>query len=258
MKLYWHYVMLHLKSLWQYKTSTLLLLLGQFLVAFNLFLGMWFLFQRFHQVADFILEEVVLCFSIVLLQFSLAEMFGRGFDSFPILINKGELDRMMVRPKSLMLQVLGAKFEISRIGRILQALITFLAVYQTIPWDWGFLEYLTLFFMLVGGSAVFMGMFILYASFCFFTIEGLEFFNIFTDGAREFGSYPLAIYGRRILQFTTVVIPYALTQYYPLLLLTHKTDQKWFALLPLVAMLFLVPCIAFWCFGVHHYRSSGS
>ena len=37
----------------------------------------------------------------------------------------------------------------------------------------------------VSGVAVFSSLFVLYAGFSFFTIEGLEFMNIFTDGPRE-------------------------------------------------------------------------
>ena len=51
------------------------------------------------------------------------------------------------------------------------------------------------------------------AGISFFTIEGLEFMNIFTDGSREFGKYPLSVYGKGVLKFMTYVIPFALVQY---------------------------------------------
>ena len=33
--------------------------------------------------------------------------------------------------------------------------------------------------------------------------------NVLTDGAREYGKYPIGIYGKRMLQFCTVIVPYA-------------------------------------------------
>lgn len=258
MKLYLHYIKIHVLGLIQYKASFLMLTIGQFLVTFNLFLGVYFLFQRFYTIEGFRYEEVLLCFAIVLMQFSLAEIIGRGFDSFPTIINKGEFDRMLVRPQPLMLQVLGAKFELSRLGRVAQAIVMFVYAISYFSSSWSWMQFLTLISMLIGGTLLFMGLFILYASFCFFTLQGLEIMNIFTDGAREFGTYPLAVYGKRVLQFLTYILPYSLIQYYPFLYLTGRSNQPALALLPLVAVLFLIPCILCWRFGVSRYTSSGS
>ena len=111
--------------------------------------------------------------------------------------------------------------------------------------------------MLLGGAVVFSGFFVIYASICFFTLEGLEFMNIFTDGAREYGKYPVSIYGKRMLQICTFVVPYALIQYYPLLYLLDR-GKPVYALLPLAACLFMIPCLVLWKVGVKHYVSSGS
>ena len=112
--------------------------------------------------------------------------------------------------------------------------------------------------MLISGTAVFCGLFLIYAALCFFTLEGLEFINIFTDGAREFGKYPVGIYGKRMLQFCTFVIPYALIQYYPLLYILDRRQGVRWIFFPLLAMLFLIPCYLLWKLGVKKYQSSGS
>ena len=112
--------------------------------------------------------------------------------------------------------------------------------------------------MLAGGVCVFCGLFLLYAAICFFTIEGLEFMNIFTDGGREFGSYPMSVYGDGILRFFTFVVPIACFQYWPLLYLLGKTDSPVCMLSPLAGVLFLIPCWVLWRVGVRHYQSTGS
>lgn len=123
---------------------------------------------------------------------------------------------------------------------------------------WTFSKILTVIFMLIGGMAVFSGLFLIYAAFCFFTLEGLEFMNVLTDGAREFGKYPLGVYGEKLLLFTIFVIPYAWIQYYPLLYLLDKRQSVFYMVLPLGALWFLIPAFLFWKFGVRHYQSSGS
>ena len=123
--LYMHYVSINIRSAMEYKTSLLLTIVGQMLISFSTFFGIHFMFMRFKHVKGYTYEEVLVCFAIVLLQFSLAEMFARGFDMFAGIVRRGEFDRVLLRPRSLILQVLGTKFEITRIGRMLQAVMIF-------------------------------------------------------------------------------------------------------------------------------------
>lgn len=257
MKLYGKFFVMHLKSIMEYKASFFLSCIGQFLVSFNVFLGMYFMFQRFQSVEGFTYNEVLLCFGITLMEFSLAESVARGFDTFDGMIRQGEFDRILVRPRNEILQILGSRIEFSRIGRILQAIVMFAYGFAVSGVHWTFLKLLTVCFMLIGGTIVFSGIFLLYASICFFTLEGLEFMNIFTDGAKEYGKYPVCIYGKRVLQLCTFVIPYALIQYYPLLYLLDR-GKACYILFPLAAGLFILPCLFLWKFGVRRYVSSGS
>lgn len=257
MKLYGKYFMIHLKSILEYKTSFILTCIGQFLVSFNVFLGVYFMFQRFHEIDGFTYNEVLLCFAITLMEFALAEAFARGFDMFAQMIKKGEFDRIMVRPRNEIFQVLGSHIEFSRIGRILQAIVMFVWGFSISEVHWTLPKLLTIILMLIGGTVVFSGIFLIYAAICFFTVEGLEFMNIFTDGAREYGKYPVCIYGRRVLLLCTFVVPYSLIQYYPLLYLLDR-GKSYYALLPIAACLFLLPCLLLWKLGVRHYTSCGS
>lgn len=258
LRLYGHYVKIHVQSTMQYKTSFLLTTIGQFLVSFNVFLGVYFMFQRFSEVEGFTFSEVLLCFGIFLLEFSLAECVARGFDMFPSMVRHGEFDRVLVRPRSEILQVLGSKFELTRIARMLQAVVMFVYGITTSDVHWNFSKMITTLFMIIGGIALFSGIFLIYAGLAFFTLEGLEFMNVFIDGAREYGKYPVGVYGKRLLQFTTFIVPYALVQYYPLLYILGRRQSIGYVFLPLVAILFLIPSWCIWRFGVRHYQSSGS
>lgn len=258
MKLYMRYFSIHLRSCMQYKTSFLLTTLGNFLVSFSMFLGIYYMFQRFHTVKDFSYNEVLLSFAILLLADSIAECYARGFDSFATMIGNGEFDRIMLRPRNEMFQVLASKIEFTRIGRMLQAIV--MMIYAVLANDiiWSIDKILTVIFMVLGGIMMFTGLYIIYAALCFFTLEGLEFLNIFTDGGREFGKYPVSIYGKVVLKIYTFVVPMALFQYYPLLYLLDRTDRTWYKFLPFLACLFIIPCYGLWKFGVKHYKSTGS
>lgn len=258
MRLYLKYFAIHLKSQLQYRTSFILTMLGQFLISFSAFLTIYFMFSRFHTVEGFSYSEVLLCFGIVLISFSTAECFARGFDTFASMIGNGEFDRIMVRPRNEIFQVLASKIEFSRAGRLAQVLIIFIYAISTSGISWSLDKILTLLLMIISGVVIFSGLFIIYAGLCFFTTEGLEFINIFTDGGREFGMYPLSIYGKEVLRFYTYVIPLALFQYYPFLYLTGRVHSVMHMLAPLLGILFIVPCLAFWRIGIRHYKSTGS
>ena len=258
MRLYMKYFAIHLKSQMQYKVSFFLTALGQFLVSFTAFLGVYFMFSRFNIVEDYAFEQALLCFAVVLMAFSTAEMFGRGFDLFPRMISNGEFDRALVRPRNVIFQVLASKMDFTRLGRLFQAILVFCYAIPNsgVLWTWD--KTLTLCLMVVCGSLIFFGLFLIYAAFSFFTIEGLEFMNIFTDGGREFGRYPFSVYGKNILLFLTFVIPLALFQYYPLLYLLDREQSAFFMFIPLIGLLFLVPSYAFFRVGLWRYKSTGS
>ena len=258
LKLYFHYISIHIKGMMQYKSSFILTAIGQFLVSFNVFLGVFFMFRRFNNIEGFTYSEVLLCFSVMLMEFSLAECIARGFDTFPSMVRKGEFDRVMTRPRNEILQVLGSSFELTRFGRMLQAVVMFIYGVVNCGVHWNTLRVLTVVFMLIGGTALFCGIFLIYAALCFYTLDGLEFMNILTDGAREYGKYPIGVYGKRMLQFCTFIVPYALVQFYPLLYLIGKSSNITYVFIPLAALLFLIPCFILWKIGVRHYKSSGS
>ncbi|MCL2404976.1 MAG: ABC-2 family transporter protein [Defluviitaleaceae bacterium] len=258
MKLYAKFFMMHIKSQMQYKTSFAFTFVGQFFVAFTVFLGVYFLFLRFDAVDDFTYQEVLICFAVILLAFSLAEMIGRGFDRFPMLLGNGMFDRALVRPRNIVFQVLAGTIEFTRLGRALQAIVVFAYIIPTsgIVWTWD--KILTLCLMVVCGSLLFFGLFLIYAAFSFFTVEGLEFMNIFTDGGREHGRLPFSVYGDNVLRFLTFVIPLALVQYYPLLYLLGREESMFYAFTPVISLLFLLPCYALFRLGLSRYKSTGS
>ena len=164
MRLYIKYISIHLKSQMQYKASFFLMIVGQLLLYFTVLLGLYFMMDRFKTVGGFTLEQVLLCFAVVLMAFSLAECFARGFDLFPEMISNGEFDRVLVRPRGIIFQVLATK---TWLGRLIQAAIVFT---YAIPakgnrtWD----KILTLVLMVVCGHILW---FILIYGFYFFKLR---------------------------------------------------------------------------------------
>ncbi|MEY8312005.1 ABC-2 family transporter protein [Oscillospiraceae bacterium 42-9] len=258
LKLYGKYFSIHLKSVMQYKGSFFATVIGSFLTSFTVFLGIFFLFQRFHRVEDFTYEQVLLCYGIMLMGFAAAQMFASGFKVFDSMIANGEFDRILCRPRNEIFQVLAYRVDFVRIGMLLQGVVMLAYGLLSCQVDWNFPRVVTVVFMVIGGCVLFSALFLLDGSIAFFTLQGLEFMNVFTYGAIEHGKYPLGIYGREMLTFCTFVVPYALVQYYPLTYVLGRSDNPFFIFLPLVACLFVIPCWIVWRIGVRRYKSTGS
>lgn len=257
-KLYIRYASVCTQGIMQYKMSFLLMILGRFLVAFGELAAIRFLFYDITQIKGYSYGDILLCFSVIQMSFTFAELFGNGFKVFSRMVRRGEFDRMMLRPRSLILQVIGSRFEVGRTGPLLTALITLVLGIRQSQVKWSLLTVWTMAAMITGGTLLFVGLFMLEASFCFFSVEDTSLINILTYGAKEHGKYPVDIYGKGILRFCTYVIPYTLIQYYPLQFLLGKTRNWHLAFYPIGIIIFLLICYLLWRFGVKHYKSCGS
>ncbi|REE68683.1 ABC-2 type transport system permease protein [Paenibacillus taihuensis] len=260
MKLYFKYMLMLLRSEMQYRGSFLLMTFCQCLTPFVTFAGVYFMFERFGELKGWSFYEVALCFAVTQVAFSFTECFARGFDVFSSLVVSGNFDRLLVRPRSTVVQVLGSRFEFARIGRLLLSAGVLVWAASQIEASWTPLKVVALVLMVVSGVVIFTGIFILAAAISFWTVQGLEVANIFTDGGREMIQYPLNIYHKWVKRFFTFIIPFACVNYLPLLYILGRdgADHPLYALLPLIGIVFIAPCLLVWRIGVRHYRSTGS
>ena len=260
MRLYLKYLSILTKSQLQYRLSTVFVMISHLFVPLSIFATIYFLFERFGSLSGYTLYQVSLCYAVAHFGFSSSELFSRGFDTFSQHIRTGTFDRLMLRPKGLFFQTLTTSFEISRIGRLLQAVGVFIFVMVNISIEWTALKVFTLCMMLVSSFVIFSGIFVLGASVCFFTVQGLEFINIFTDGGREMSQYPLSIFKKGFKNFFTFVIPFGAFNYLPLNFLLDKTANASiaYALMPLLCLPFFAVCVVVWHSASRKYTSTGS
>lgn len=259
--LYLKYLKMNIRSFLQYRLNTIFATTAQFASSAFTFLAIYLLFQRFGELGGWSLGEVSLCFGVTMLCFALSEAFARGFDQFSGAVKKGDFDRVLLRPRSTVLQIMGSNFEITRLGRLAQGFFTLALAVRWMQIDWGGAQIFTLAAMVVGGTCIFIGIFILGATVCFFTVEGLEFINIFTDGGRELASYPLTIFNKWMRRFFTFILPFGCINYLPLMYLTGRAAEgraALYMLTPLLGIAFLGPCVLVWRGGVKRYLSTGS
>jgi ABC-2 type transport system permease protein len=203
-------------------------------------------------------------YGIIGIAFALAEAVPRGFDLFGRIIRAGDFDRILLRPRSAALQIMGMELQLMRIGRLSQAVAVLIWASAAIDITWTAPKLGLLIFAILGGASLFSGLFILQATLCFWTVESIEIVNCTTYGGVEAAQFPLTIYRPWFRHIFVWVIPLATINYLPAHAILGRAETvlgaplwaQWLA--PLVGVAFLLVCLQAFHLGVKRYTSTGS
>ena len=264
LRLYLRYLGLSIRGQLQYRATFLIKTSGHAIVTAIEFLGLWALFARFGSIGGWSLAEVGLLYGIVDVAFALAEGLGRGFDMFARLLKAGDFDRLLLRPRSTVLQLLGQELHLMRLGRLVQGLAVLCWAGSSGAIAWGPFEVLVLALAVAGTTCVFLGLVVLQATSAFWTIETLEVWNAFSFGGNYAAQHPLSIFRPWFRLWFLAVVPLGCTAYAPALAILARPDPLDLPpvlgpLGPLAGAAFLALALAAWGrLGLRHYASTGS
>jgi len=257
-KIYFENLKLNLKKDLEYKSSFIMNFISQIFVYFTYYFIIIALFQRFSNIKGFSLYEVLLCFSIIQLGYSFNETFFRGVDVFETLIINGTLDRLLLRPLNILFQVMSYEINFSKLSRLIQSIIVMIISLLNLNIIWNIYKIILLILMIIGSIVVFFSLFLLMASYCFITVQGLEVKNLVTDGGKHVAQYPIGIFNKSFIFIFTFIIPYAFVNYYPLLYFLDKTKNIFYYFSPLLIFAYLIPSLLAFKLGLKKYNSVGS
>jgi len=179
----------------------------------------------------------------------------------------GTFDRVLVRPRGALFQVISEDVALRRVGRIAQGALVFAIALQLLAIDWTVDKVVVVAVALASGTviyfAIFFAIFVLGATFCFWTVQAKEATHVFTYGGDGLASFPLDIYRGSVRRFFTFVVPLAFVNYEPALYLLGRPDALGLPdvtrlLLPLAALAMAALARFGWRQGVRHYQSTGS
>lgn len=261
--LYGRYVGVSIRSQLQYRTQLGMMMLGTVAITGSEFLAIWGLFRRFGQIRGWQLPEIALFYGLISITWAVSDALSRGLDVFADFVRSGDFDRLLVRPRSTMLQLLGHELTLRKLGRLVQgaAVLGYAVWAGDIAWTPGRLALLPA--TIACGVCAMLGILVLQATSAFWTVETLEVWNAFTSGGVTMAQYPLAIYRSWFRALFTYVFPIGCVTYFPGVAILGRADPLgappivgW--LTPLAGPVFLAACLQVWRIGVRHYRSTGS
>lgn len=217
------------------------------------------LFSRFGSVGEWTVERVMLVYGLALASFGLAELFARGYDYFPRYIRTGAFDRILLRPRSTFVQVLGMEFHLHRVSKVVAglAVMTWSLARQHVVLT--LIKLLQLLLALMGGCLVYAGVFVLSSAIAFWTINALNWTWIMTNGSYQVAKCPPPLLPRWLRNIFVFLMPMLVFAYYPAAVVAGwgvPSALGWLAL-P-TGMAFFLLSLAVWRFGTLAYTSTGS
>jgi ABC-2 type transport system permease protein len=219
-----------------------------------------FMFSRFGAIGPWTLERIMLIYAIAVTSFGIAESLCRGFDYFPWkMIRSGDFDRLLLRPRTLFVQVAGSYFHIHRLSRVLAglAVIIWSLLRQGIVLNSA--KVLILLLALAGGALMYCGVFVFSSGIAIFTVKALDWIYIFTNASYQVARCPVDYMPRLLYRVFSFFLPMLLISYYPASAACGWGESAWKGLLALPAgCLFLLFSLLVWRIGVRHYKSTGS
>jgi ABC-2 type transport system permease protein len=265
LSLYARLVAVDMRAQLQYRASFLLDLVGTGLNTALWFAAISFLFARFEGLAGWTLGEVAFLYGLVEGAFGTMDLLFGGFDPavFGQQVRRGTFDQLLLRPVNVGVQVLGSRFLLRRLGRIVQGLAILAVALAVLPVTWTPAKLIYLPVVFASLVCFFGGLFIAGAAVTFWTVESIEAINVLTYGGSEMISYPMHIYPDALRRFFTYVVPAIFLNYSPALFFLDKPDPLHLPpvapfLAPVVGLATLVVALLFWRVGVRHYQSTGS
>lgn len=217
------------------------------------------MFDRFGALGDWTASRILLVYGLALLSFGLAELFARGFEYFPMLVRTGEFDRLLLRPRPLLMQTAAMRFHLNRLNRVAAGLLLALVCLRAEGAAPTAANIVMLILAVAGGALAYAGVMLIAAAVSFFTIGQSELINLFTNGSYQVAKAPPQMLPAWLRRAFTFLMPMFLFTHYPAAAVCGWGGGRlmgWLAL-PVCAV-FFGAAVIFWRFGVRHYKSTGS
>lgn len=262
-KLYGSYVKMFLKARMEYRFSFFSGIIANFYCYFVTYATFWVLTQRFGSIDGWRFEDMTILYGLNLLTYSLAGvLFWYTVFHLEKEITSGNLDSYLIRPMGLIKQMICRRFGDTFIGQIIVTLIFMIAAVSKINYELTLVSYIYLIFAIFGGVLIQSGAMVILGSLSFWTLRSNSLADIVYYEMRTFVHYPLSIFPSFIKVILTYVLPWAIINYYPSLIILHKvqtTQELMLGLLsPIIGIGFFALSLLVFNRGLRRYSGSGS
>lgn len=263
--LYIHFIRVYIKCKAEYRLSFICELAANFIMLWVYYLGIWILFRSFDNIAGWNYGEILFLFNINWFCYSISGFFlWSPMLSMGKYIQSGEYDMFLIRPMRTLTYLVFRQFQYTFSARCIMSFGFLIWSMKIINLDWNLIKGFYFFISILLGILIYSGIFVIIGALSFWIIKNEEIGNVIVNndnGLRTFSDYPLAIYNKGIRFILTVIIPFALVNYYPASYLLYKNNILFS--LPQVyevgfAFGIVMVALFIWHLGGKKYNSTGT
>lgn len=251
-----------LRAQLSYRGSFALDLLGNIGIGLIEFAEIYVLFHNVDALGGLDFHGALLVFSLANLGFSFADLVVGHVDNLTTYLRAGTLDTLLLRPLSVLGQLVASDVSLRRLGRTAMALVLLAVALPVAVHDWSVAKALLVLITPFVGAAIFAALFVCAAAMLFWLGDAREFANAFTYGGSYAAAYPASVLHVALRSFFAFVVPAAFTAYLPALVLLDKPGPPglpaslgWCA--PLAAAAIWAVALLWWRAGLRRYTGAG-
>lgn len=248
----------------QYRVDTLVASFAVFIRESANIIAIYLALLKFDRINNWNVNEMLFLYSILFLTYAFVVSLFADLRQFSDTIREGRFDRLLVRPRGLLLQlILNNADLIATAGHGTLGILLFVISAGRVGIQWNMFNVLYYIAAIISGILIQGGVFIIISSLCFYFVETNSIRSIFYWNLRKFAGYPISIYHKVIQAILIYVVPFAFVNYFPAQYLLRKPDMAeypyvYIYIAPVVGVAVYVVAYLFWRVSVKRYYSTGN
>lgn len=264
LKLYGIFIRTTFRRHMMYRSTFYAGIVGQWLSYGATFATLFIMVSKFEALKGWSADEVLLLYGLATLSYAIgAAFFYTPATDLGGKIRSGEFDGSLTRPLHPFVQEMFAGFNFGYISHFTLSLAVVLYALLKLEFEFSAGNVLCLSVMVLGASLVQAAGLIAASVMSFFTVNGNPVLDFLLFKVKEFTNYPITVFPYAIQLILTFLLPYAFINFYPASMLLGKPVPDGFPavlpyLTPLVGIICFSLSVLLWCFGLRHYKSTGS
>jgi ABC-2 type transport system permease protein len=223
----------------EYKFDSIVLFFSGMVFQALGFLFLVILFSKVPAIEGWDMWEIAMMLSAIFFTEGVVSFAFEGAWRLAMLVNQGDLDRILLRPVSPILQLFTFDLGIHGVGNMAAGAALFVVSLSRARVDWDLAKILFIPVFAVSGATIRAAISFAAACACFWVQGYSNAFPLMIYQLADFAKYPSSIFGRGIELFIIAIIPYGFISYVPAVYLFGKASWG--------VLAWLAPVAALWC-----------
>ncbi|WP_379135523.1 ABC transporter permease [Paenibacillus sp. sgz500958] len=248
-----------LKVILEYNKDFYILMFSAALTQVLGFIFLWVIYDRIPDINGWQFWEVTFMYAMIYLTEGVASLFCEGIWRMSRLVNQGDLDRYLLRPVPVVLQIFCTGIGINGLGNLLiGGVIVWQSLAHSTP-DWSPAKILIIMLLMIMAVIIRVSIILAGNSAAFWIRNARNAFPLMVHNLADLAKYPISLFPQAVRIFISTVLPYSFISFFPATYIFGKSEWSgWWMLSPVVAIGSAFTAYGIFRFGLSRYESTGN